>query len=105
MVAFSCQDFIDAGLPKAIAGEVALQIAGQWVTDDCLPSVNRLIEAGCIPAVAEDIAQGIAFGFVHAGELSTLTGWTRSVGERINDVLAQVIADRNARISSRGRAA
>lgn len=99
MQAVNHQDLIDAGLPEPLAVEVALAIHAQWVADNKLPDAMRLIRAGCIPIVADDLVHGIIAGRVHPNELSILANWPRAVGERINSILDELVAARDRRIS------
>jgi hypothetical protein len=96
---FDHRQFTDLGMPEALAAALATQIAGKWITEDVTPNAMVLIRAGCIPSIADDLVAGIMCGRVHPGELSTLTGWPRELGERINAILDHLSVMRERRIA------
>lgn len=91
--------FSDLGMPVPIAREVARQIYNKWVAEIGCPDAMPLIRAGCIPSIADDLVAGIMCGRVHPGEISTLTGWPRELGERINAILDHLSVMRERRIA------
>ncbi len=95
------QDFIAAGMPESAAVELSLAVHAMWAADNALPDVNRLKAAGCSQMAAEDIAAGIANGFLHGVSLELQTSWPAAAFERINAVLIELMAERDARIARR----
>jgi hypothetical protein len=93
------RQFSDLGMPEALAAELAAQIVGKWVSEDRTPDPRPMVRAGCIPSIADDLVAGIMCGRVHPGELSTLSGWPRELGERINAILDHLSVMRERRIA------